>query len=288
MLVLKNPEEITISSNADEIEFKRAVELQIGIWLKENKIHGIRIHSFFFNKAAYYIAEELAKPVSRGWYLYGPYLRNYPEEFQDENKVCEILQEYTNIDVTFNKRLVSERSQRVISELMKRYLSKKTNDHSLYEFLKFIYQEKSGNFNIAQKFYLAKLECLNTLFNEQTNDLNRLNKALVDYQKEVLRPAYSKGVGLTEDEQRLAVDFCDLIYDAIETRQPTQTIEEAKLFFAKEVNRIPCLRNNITSGKSKDAASERQYRATFLRTLREKVIPEVKSELSSLSRRVYA
>ncbi|MFH1200022.1 MAG: hypothetical protein V1708_03060 [Candidatus Micrarchaeota archaeon] len=288
MLILKNPEEIVISSNANEVEFKRAVELQIGIWLKENGIHGISIHSFFFNKAAYYIAEELTKPVSRGWYLYGPYLRNYPEEFQDENKVCEILQEYTNIDVKFNKRLVSERSQKVISELMKQYLSKKTNNPSLYGFLKFIYQEKSGNFNIAQKFYLAKLECLNTLFNNQTNDLNRLNKVLVDYQKEILRPAYSEAVGLKENEQRLVVDFCDLIYDAIETRQPPQMIEEAKHFFAKEVNRIPCLRNNIASGKSKDAASEKQYRATFLRLLSENVIPEVKSELSSLSRRVYA
>ncbi|MBI5636157.1 hypothetical protein HY993_04310 [Candidatus Micrarchaeota archaeon] len=289
MIVVENPEVIEVKDKASETRFRKAIESQISIWLTKNREnYGIPrvFHTFFYNKACFYSALALGKTVSSGWYLYGPYLRSYGEEYQDEDRFIDLFAK-SSFEVKFQDDLVSDKVQKVLTSLFENYRFDKRDPHgSLYAFLKYIYESRSETFKEGQKFYLAKLNC-NRAIHSKVENFSEIEKSLAIYQKELCRTSFANKIKITEAEQQLVLEYADLIVDAFERSVTPDIISDVGRDFSAMVNKIPALRANIITGSSYDEKTERQWKNHFMNQLREDVVPIVKNSLQFNSRRIY-
>jgi hypothetical protein len=287
VMIFTLPEDIDVIDKTSESAFRKAIEFQVGIWLaKRKKIMVPRIHTIFLNKVAYYSALQFKKPVSCGWYLYGPYLRNYPEEYPDENNIMNLMSQ-SNIDIKTNDDAESKKVQTLLDSFFEHYpCHQGQHIGSLYQFLRYIYQTHSQPFPEGKQYYLSKLEVYEALHSQEINP-NTIAKKMADYQHELSQTAFRNKIQSSEREISLVIEYGDLIVDAFEKGSISPDYQNTLIKeFSSNVTRIPALRTNIATGTSYDQRTERMWENIFKRRLDE-TSKLVKNALIFHSKHVY-
>jgi hypothetical protein len=279
------PDNIDVRDPASERAFLKAVEFQIAIWQNKHKGEARPgLHTIFFNKVAYYSALQLKKKVSCGWYIYGPYLRDYREEYQDQNQTIKIFTD-TSIEIKTEESAISKTVQNILDRFFDHYTQNRSNGE-LYPFLKYIYENHSQQFPKGKQYYLAKLELYQALHTNNW-DPEDIAKKMAYYQRELSQSAFADTIEIQPEEISLINEFGDLIVDYFE-KGPINNEYARQLDdeFSSKVVKIPALHTNIVTGSSYDEKTEARWQRSFQNTLKS-LNQEISSDIRFYSKQVY-
>ncbi len=201
-----------------DLERQAIIEIhsQILKWLQDEKldtqIKSIRCNSILLNKLTYYIANDIEKKnrhmvISRGWYKYGPC-------FESGRRGEESLA-LTMFDHLLPSKKVIQEIEDTCKKEVPLFLKNidRSQDYP-FEYLMHIYTDRV-DYPKIKNFYLAKhilTGSIREYRKESTkSNIDELNKASMDFDKEILAASYRSTVNIHPTDIDLILEFSALM-----------------------------------------------------------------------------